>query len=180
MKIRPMARKCKICGEPFKPTYSTLQKECSYKCMADAARERRVKTERKELRVRRAQIKTRAQWLRETQAVFNKFIRLRDANEPCISCGRHHSGQYHAGHYRTVGSHPELRFSELNCHKQCAPCNNHKSGNIVEYRISLSAKIGADNLYWLEGPHEPKKYTIDDLKLIKAEYKAKIKETENE
>ena len=31
---------------------------------------------------------------------------------------------------------------------------------------------------WLEGPHEPKKYTIDDLKAIKAEYIRKRKEIE--
>jgi hypothetical protein len=95
---------------------------------------------------------------------------------PCISCGRHHAGQYHAGHYRTVGAHPELRFSELNCHKQCAPCNNHKSGNIVEYRINLTVRLSSAELDWLEGPHEPKNYTIDDIKAIKAEYQRKYKE----
>jgi hypothetical protein len=28
---------------------------------------------------------------------------------------------------------------------------------------------------WLEGPHEPKKYTIEDLKSIKETYRQKLK-----
>ncbi|WP_258530002.1 recombination protein NinG [Pseudomonas aeruginosa] len=70
--------------------------------------------------------------------------------------GAFHDGQYHAGHYRSVGSHPELRFDEDNVHKQCAPCNNHKSGDVVNYRINLVAKIGAAAVARLEGPHERK------------------------
>jgi hypothetical protein len=51
-----------------------------------------------------------------------------------------------------------------------------KSGNIVEYRIRLVQKIGADKVAWLEGPHEPKRYTIDDLKAITADYRQKLRE----
>jgi len=50
-----------------------------------------------------------------------------------------------------------------------------KSGNILEYRIRLVKKIGQAAVDWLEGPHEPKRYTIDELKEIKAEYKSKLK-----
>jgi len=138
------------------------------------------KADRKELKARKENLKSRGDYAREAQTVFNRYIRLRDDSLPCVSCGRHHTGQYHAGHYRTVGGNPELRFNELNCHKQCSVCNNHKSGNIVEYRINLVLRIGNDQLEWLEGPHEPAKYTIDDLKQIKADYKAKIKQLESQ
>lgn len=37
-------------------------------------------------------------------------------------------------------------------------------------------RIGKDRVEWLEGPHDPKKYTIDDLKKIKQEYKDKLKQ----
>jgi hypothetical protein len=121
-------------------------------------------------------LKTRSDHLKEAQTAFNAFIRERDKNDPCISCGRFHTGQYHAGHYRTVGSNPELRFEELNVHKQCAPCNNHKSGNIVEYRIRLKAKIGEDKVDWIEGFHEPKHYTIDEIQEIKSMYSKKLKQ----
>jgi hypothetical protein len=142
----------------------------------EKARKSLAQIERKEIKVRKEKLKSRADHTRETQVVFNEWIRLRDAALPCVSCGRHHEGQYHAGHYRTVGANPELRFEPLNVWKQCAPCNNHKSGDIVNYRIELVKRIGADKVDWLEGPHEPKRYTIEELKTIKAEYRAKTRE----
>ena len=131
---------------------------------------------RRELKVRKEKLKSRADHMREVQAAFNEWVRLRDVDLPCVSCGRHHEGQYHSGHYRTVGGNPELRFEPLNAWKQCAPCNNHKSGDIVNYRIELVKRIGVEKVDWLEGPHEPKRYTVEDLKAIKAAYRAKSRE----
>jgi hypothetical protein len=135
-------------------------------------RENKAKRERKETKERKAKLKPRRDWLREAQSAFNKFIRTRDAGQPCISCGRHHNGQWHAGHYLSTGARPELRFDERNVHLQCAPCNNHLSGNIVLYRQGLIAKLGLAVVEELEGPHEPKHYSIDDLREIKARYTA--------
>jgi len=117
--------------------------------------------------------------VKKTQKIFNYYIRLRDNSNPCISCGRFHSGQYHAGHYRTAGANPELRFDDRNCHKQCSTCNNHLSGNLVKYRIRLISKYGNKLVDWLEGPHEPKRYTIDNLKTIQKWFKRKTKRLEN-
>jgi hypothetical protein len=141
-----------------------------------AAESAKAKQVRKEYRSAKQKMKSRADWLREAQAAFNRYIRLRDHDKPCISCGRQHQGQWHAGHYRSVGACPELRFMELNVHKQCAPCNDHLSGNIVEYRRGLIERIGIDQVEWLEGNHEAKKYTIEEIKAIKAEYTHKSKE----
>ena len=176
---KPKPKKCKVCKEFFSPWISTMR-ACSPECALVLVREEQEKKKRKELKQRKEKLKSRSDWLREAQAEFNKFIRLRDKNEPCISCGRFHNGQYHAGHYRTVGGNPELRFEELNCHKQCSVCNNHKSGNIVEYRINLARKIGEEALAWLEGPHDPLKLTIDEIKELKAKYKAKCREIEKD
>nr|WP_283950177.1 recombination protein NinG [Pseudomonas piscis] len=141
-----------------------------------SARRALADVERREIKVRKEKLKSRADHLREAQAVFNEWVRLRDADLPCVSCGRHHDGQYHAGHYRTVGANPEIRFEPLNVWKQCAPCNTHLSGNLVNYRASLLQRIGAEKLEWLEGPHPARKYTIEEIKAIKAEYREKIKE----
>lgn len=146
----------------------------------DKKRLREAQRAREEHKKAKERVKTRGEWLREAQAEFNKYIRLRDHGEPCISCQRHHQGQYHAGHYRTVGSSPELRFEELNVMKQCQPCNNHLSGNLVEYRKNLIKKIGLDKVEWLEGPHDPKHYTIDDIKEIKDKYKKLARDLEKE
>jgi hypothetical protein len=51
-----------------------------------------------------------------------------------------------------------------------------KSGDIVNYRLSLLQRIGAANVEWLEGPHEAKRYTIEDLKAVKASYRAMTRE----
>ena len=173
-------KKCKDCKEVFEP-FKPAQPRC-VPCALDKAKkdtERLVKRQaakrKQETRQRKAKLKTRSEWLRDAQATFNAFIRDRDKLDPCISCGRFHEGQYHAGHYRTVGANPELRFNENNCHKQCSACNNHLSGNITNYRINLVKKIGIEAVEILEGPHEITKLTIEDIKEIKECYKAKIK-----
>lgn len=172
---------CKACGTKFKPHLST-QKACSIRCALDLApanldRARKAIEHRDKAttKARRERLKSKADYMREAQVAFNAYIRARDADLPCVSCGRHHEGQYHAGHYRTVGANPEIRFEPLNVWKQCAPCNNHKSGDIVNYRIELVKRIGAEKVEWLEGPHEPKRYTIEDLQAIKVEYREKLK-----
>ncbi|QGF94488.1 recombination protein NinG [Pseudomonas sp. CFSAN084952] len=177
-------KKCRVatCGASFVPARMG-QAVCSPACAlidgprhAPKARKALADIERKDIKVRKEKLKSRADHAKDTQQAFNEWVRLRDADLPCVSCGRHHDGQYHAGHYRTVAANPAIRFEPLNVHKQCAPCNNHKSGDIVNYRIELVKRIGAEAVEWLEGPHEPKKYTIEQLKAITAEYRAKTRE----
>ena len=175
--MKSKQKRCQVSVEMYWP-FSTTSKVCSPKCALELAASKREKEFRKETKRLKEKIKTKSQWAKEAQAAFNRFIRLRDAHWPCISCGRHHQGQYHAGHYKSVGAHPELRFEELNNHKQCAPCNNHLSGNIVNYRINLIEKIGIEKVEWLEGPHEMKDYDIDDLQIIKRCYARRAKELE--
>ena len=105
---------------------------------------------------------------------------MRDKDEPCISCGRHHQGQYHAGHFRTTAAAPQLRFHEDNVHKQCSVCNNHLSGNLLEYRKRLIQKIGAERVEQLENDSTIKRWTIEELQEIKKVYKNKCKELESE
>ncbi|UZZ08984.1 recombination protein NinG [Ectopseudomonas mendocina] len=181
----PRQRKCAnpACDVKFTPKIG--QKVCCWQCglaiadqPANQKKARKAISElgRQELRAARERIKPKGDYMREAQSAFNAWIRERDRLLPCISCGRHHQGKYDAGHYRTVGSNPALRFEPLNCHKQCVPCNQHKSGNIVEYRLNLVQRIGAEAVAWLEGPHEPKKYTIEDLQQIKAHYRALLRD----
>lgn len=148
------------------------------KSLASKGRQIQQKEEKASLRKRKEELRPRSWYLKECQKWFNKFIRLRDAGESCISCGRSTGSKINAGHYRSVGSCPELRFDELNCHLQCEHCNSYKSGNIEHYRPALIRKVGAEKVEWIEGPHEPKKYTIDDLKELIAKYKKKCKEFE--
>lgn len=174
----PKPKKCRVCSDNFQPMTRT-QIVCGWQCAIKHAENVSAKKEARELREAKARIKTRQQWLKEAQVAFNRWVRLRDADRPCISCGTTEA-KWDAGHYRSVGSNPALRFEPLNNHKQCAQCNQHKSGNAIEYRIGLVARIGAEAVEWLEGPHESKHYSIDDLKAIKAHYNALAKQLTND
>lgn len=182
----PKQHKCKVCGDYYVKFQST-QQVCSVQCAmvmgkrkSEEARKKQAKADRLLQRQKLQALKSRSDWLKDLQKVFNQFIRLRDKDLPCISCGRYHQGQWHAGHYKTVGSSPELRFCEENVHKQCSPCNNHLSGNIVNYRLGLIAKIGLERVEWLERQdHPPLKLTVDEIKALIKVYKAKVKELQN-
>lgn len=171
--IKP--KRCAACRNDFFPS-RPMQKACGIECAQAIAKKKREKIERADLKAAKERIKPRGQWLKEAQAAFNAFIRGRDADQPCISCNRHHEGQWHAGHYLSTGARPELRFDESNVHKQCQPCNTHLSGNLILYRVWLIKKIGYEAVSRLEGPHAANHYTIDDLRAIKARYVAKLKE----
>ena len=155
--------------------YAAAQQAKKERADAKAAR-MAAKVERASIKARKEAIKSRSDWAREAQTAFNAFIRARDEGLPCISCGRHHQGQWHAGHYLSTGARPELRYTESNVHRQCAPCNTHLSGNAVLYRISLIERIGLEEVERLEGPHPLPKWTPDDYKAIRDTYKKKLKE----
>lgn len=184
----PKPKKCRVatCRASFVPA-RLGQAVCSPACAAidaprhmEKARKAIAQRDRRDIQVRKEKLKSRAEHMREAQAAFNEWIRLRDADRPCVSCGRHHEGQYHAGHYRSVGANPELRFEPLNVWKQCAPCNTHLSGNLVNYRLSLLQLIGPEKVDWLEGPHPACKHNVEEIKTIKAEYRAKTRELKKE
>lgn len=179
---------CKGCKTEFKP-YSSTTKVCSIQCaikLNDETKKKKLERKRK-LAVKEAKAQLKkidesklSYWLPKAQYWFNRFIRLRDENKACISSSdaRECSGQRHAGHYRSVGSAPHLRFDERNCHGQCAQCNNHLSGNLINYRRGIVERLGHESVEALETDNKPKHYTIDDVKQIMEYYKAECKEME--
>lgn len=172
---KPRQRRCAICRAPFEPR-SMTHKVCSGDCGVALAQRDRTAKERKETRERKQALKSRADWERETQIAVNAYVRMvRDAEKPCISCGRWHDGQWHAGHYLSRGARPGLRYVEANIAKQCMPCNVHLSGNQVNFRLGLIARIGVAAVEALEQDDAPRKYSIDQLKAIRDEYRAKTK-----
>ena len=179
----PRIHKCKAngCDNTVDRSYSSTKQVCSVLCAIAWGREKDAKKRNKAHQKDKRELRDndRSFQLKKAQTLFNRYIRMRDNGDACISCGRKHDGQLHAGHYRSVGANPELRFNERNCHVQCAPCNNHLSGNIVDYRIGLVRKLGVSEVECLEGVHDRPKLTIDDIKAIQDKYKAKIKEIDN-
>ena len=129
----------------------------------------------------------------ELQPIFNKYVRIRDAGLPCISCRRYENeiperfvgGKWDCGHYLTRGAHPELRVNLKNAHKQCKSCNggsgqfSGKNRTVSEaYRANLIEKIGQDDVDWLEGPHQPLNYDSDYIRRFKKIFRLKTKRLE--
>lgn len=169
------------CIEPWMVIFREKQK-----AKAIAARNAELRAEKAEIRKRKEANRAIPTLLRFAQSEFNKFIRSRDHEQPCISCGKPppdlsglHAGR-DAGHYRSIGAAKHLRFHEDNVHAQCVHCNQYKSGNAVDYRIGLVSRIGVERVEALESDNTVKKWTREELIQITATYKAKRKELEKE
>ena len=87
-------------------------------------------------------------------------------------------GVWDAGHFRSVGSAPELRFEPKNVNGQCRSCNGFKGGMPKEYAQGIVQRYGQERLDWLEGHHEAKHYTIDDLEQLRKHYARLTRELE--
>lgn len=172
--------RCNVRFVPRAPWQEACSPECAdRKVKADNAKQaaKQVRKQRQERREGLERLKTRGDHAKAAQIAYNRWRRLSQIAEGrgCISCGTH-NGKMNCGHFRSVGSAPELRFEPLNTWLQCERCNTSLSGNLIEYRKALVI-LGVD-LDWLEGKHEPKHYTIDDLKAIKTEYSRRARELE--
>jgi hypothetical protein len=179
--VKPKKRKCanKACKTPFEKR-SMSHVACSPACALLVAVEKREKAERRDIAVRKESIKTRTDYLKEAQIAFNAYVRARDAGQLCICCDRPLQteavgGGFDCGHYRSVGSAPHLRFDENNAHGQTKQCNRYGAGRAVDYRIGLIQRIGLAKVEALEADQEPRKWTVEELKAIKQNYKEKLK-----
>jgi len=170
---------CRVCKKPYQ-RFQTTHVVCSPVCALELSREKAARTRKSVTRQMRKDFNAsdRSYQLKKAQESFNGYIRERDKGMGCISCGTtDESLRYDAGHYRTTGAHPELRFAEDNCHRQCHyNCNINRSGNITDYRIGLVRRIGSERVEWLERDHPAKKYTLDEIIEIKLKYRKKLKE----
>lgn len=171
---------CKACGNKFEPV-KQAQAVCDWQCAITHTANLKAKRERKEKAERNAKLKTLRDWLDDAQNIVNKYIRLRDADKPCISCGTTANVQYAAGHYRSRGSASHLRFNHDNLHKQCnRHCNMALSGNQRNYRAGLIERIGLERVEALENDNTPHKWTIDEAKAVIAQHKQLIKQFSND
>jgi len=171
---------CKVCQTPFTPT-RPLQRVCGPTCALQHARNvaekkqaKQEAQERKETRQKLQALQTKPQLVKKAQMAFNAFIRARDAGKPCISCGKPLGGEpntFDAGHYRSVGSAPHMRFVETNVHGQCKHCNNHLAGNHIAYRKGLIERVGLQEVERLERDQTTRHYTKEGLTELARQYR---------
>lgn len=195
-------RKCKQCAE-YKPASEGIKTPagffCCHSCAIEFAREKskrladrkaasqhrkrkqaqsadkaRIEQRKKEL--------NRPHHLDQLQKLVNQYVvHVRDKDKPCCTCGTSNpSIKYDAGHLRTRGACPELRFELTNIHKQCSVnCNQYKSGAVAEHKEYVINEHGQDAFDWLYGPHSPLKEQLPDADAIDAEiarYRKMIRE----
>jgi len=111
------------------------------------------------------------------QSMFNRYIRERDKELMCISCGERGDVEYHAGHFLSRGSHPEYRFNEWNCQKQCAHCNVTLVGNQKAYDVNLRKRIGEERVVSLwTGRAERFGGSIEELSSIIKKYRERYED----
>lgn len=166
-------KKCRYCKEKFTP-FNSLQPFCfKNECIT---KHNKTTLEKKKAKAKKEfRENDKSTLLKLAQTVVNKYIRLRDLNKPCISCGHLGDRQIHAGHYRPMGNNQQLRFYTLNIFAQCSICNNYKSGNLAEYRLNLIKKIGLAKVEEIEANQERGNYSVEYLQRLIKVFRKKIK-----
>ena len=200
-------KKCRVaeCGAKFVPQ-RLGQAVCSLTCaISDATRSeanqekaRKALDEvgRKEIKVRKEALKSRADHIKDAEKAVRDYRRTYELSigSGCISCGESQEsilhaqgwktgGAFDAGHFLGKGARPELRLVPNNIWLQCKSCNAGSSkyarkGQTVSqtFREGLIARIGLEAVEALESDHTPRKETVEQLKAITAEYRAKTRE----
>lgn len=140
-----------------------------------------IQNKKKERREFKQKHKSIQALIKEARIPFQKYIRMRDANYGCISCGTTTSEIYDAGHLYKAELYSGLIFDEENCNKQCRKCNTYLNGNEGEYRKGFIQRYSAEQLLDLDERarlYKSKKYTREELIGIKKLYNFKIKNYE--
>jgi hypothetical protein len=184
---------CNTCRKPILNRRSTLQTKCA-PCVYKAANARdkelrkaqrqAVVAERVSFRARKDALKSRQDWAREAQGAVNRYVRVlaHSRGEGCYTCGARPAqafgGTYDAGHFRSVGSAPHLRFWTPQIRLQCVTCNRHKGGCALDFRRALVAEHGSEWVEALEARQEVAKFTPDYLRRIKRVFTKKANRLE--
>jgi len=194
-------KKCPECKELYLPVRS-FQPCCNeFKCQkAYLAKDRDKKVakglkmaqkeQRKDTRERKRKLMTKKQWIPKAEYQARKYARVRDKDEPCISCGKHDheiedvfvGGKWDGGHFRSKGAETALRFHPDNIHKQCKSCNGgsgkfaRKNETVQQkYEANLRKKIGDKIVDYLKTDQMTQNWTIEDLQDIEQYYKEQTK-----
>lgn len=185
-------RKCRQCGE-YHEAAAGVKTPAGWFCCQDhavtfameASRKRQDKAIAKQrrdvvmkekeqrviLRARRKEL-NRKHHLDMLQTLVNQYVlHVRDAGKGCCTCKTTNPGiKYDAGHFRSRGGHPELRFEITNIHKQCSVnCNQHGSGARAEYIDFIKETYGQEHYDWIMGKHQTLKEQLPDAEAIDSE-----------
>lgn len=110
--------------------------------------------------------------LKRAEKAFNAWVRRRDEDKGCITCG---SPGDQAGHYWPV-RYSGVRFNEINVNIQETGCNKWKHGDQLRYRMKLVEMYGEEKIKELDQEAirtQFKKWNRDELEAIIEKYSLK-------
>jgi len=189
-----MKSNCKFCRKPFQQKifnyrYCESTPECKeagneaknalIKKAMEKAKEKTKLKDKSERALLKDKLKTLSQYEAEAKKAFQKYIRLRDELENCISCGVNDKNLWDGGHFKKAEIYSGVIFNENNCHKQCRKCNRYLNGNELMYRQGLVKKYGekyVNDIENLANETRQYKWTKEQLVSKKLQYEIKIKE----
>ncbi len=170
-------RGCRNCGEVF-TQFNSMEPCCSPQCKREDKARKAAKKETKLENmgmVPASQIKAPRKQSELAQSAVNGYVNLRDYSKPCITCNSFETRMdvWEAGHFRSVGSAPHLRFNLKNIHKQCNHCNQVLSGNSRHYKIGIVERIGYEEAEKLKNTNGIRRYDDEYYKRITRIFKKK-------
>lgn len=201
----PRRKRCPECLVMFTPSRSSQAVCGEIECAIahgksekgkEATRKALADIDRRDIKVRKEALKSRTDHLKDAEKAVRDYRRTYELSigSGCISCGESQEsilaaqgwkvgGAFDGGHFMGKGARPELRLEPANIWLQCKACNSGsymhaRKGYTVSqgFRTGLIARIGLEAVEALEADHEPRKYTVDELKAITTEYRAKTRE----
>jgi hypothetical protein len=173
-------KKCAVCREKFTPR-SAWAKVCGPDCATIFTASERKRLDAKQIRERKAAMKTVAQKAEPVRKLAQRYAVLRDRDLGCISCDKpaHWTGgKWHGSHFKSVGSNSALQFNLWNINKACDQCNYFMAGNIGPYETRLRQKYGDERVDWLKSHPRSREYTDEYLARLARILRKKIKRLE--
>lgn len=174
---------CKVKFVPARPMQVAATPDCAIK-MAEKARikkeERAAKAERAKTRAEKMEAKPPQYWLKRAEAAVNAYVRFRDRELPCISCGTWDTVRWEAGHFIPVGRSSFLRYDLSNIARQCHRCNCMEGGRMTDYEARVRFRIGDAEVDRLKAAPRMKIWEREELQAIEAEFKEKLKQAQKE
>ena len=115
---------------------------------------------------------------KKLEKIFNSYIRERDKDKPCISCGQYFEKK-DAGHFFAKSGYQGLRFDEYNVNGECARCNRFDESHLISYAENLRKRLGEETYNALKERAEDYKrfgykFSRQELRDMIEEYKDKL------
>jgi len=127
---------------------------------------------------KKKKIKSRSQLVKELDAIFSRYIRLRDADDKgictCITCNEKlHRKNIQSWHFITRWNY-KYRRSVTNCWSQCMPCNIYKSWNYISYTLAMIWKYGECVVREMQEDRELIKISTPEIREMIEKYKYEV------